>query len=69
MAVEVILTIDVARVLDLRVGDGVDADVALAVPAECFHDQSFLSGGFSLPGAETPPSVPRPSGRAAARGR
>ena len=30
----------VARVLDLRVGDGVDADVALAVPAEGSHGAS-----------------------------
>ena len=36
-AVEVILMITSVGVLDLRVGDGVDADVALAVPAECFH--------------------------------
>ena len=31
----------VARVLDLRDRDGVDADVALAVPAECLHVMSL----------------------------
>ena len=37
MAVEVILTITSRGILDLRIGDGVDADVAVAVPNECLH--------------------------------
>ena len=32
----------VARVLDLRIRDGVDADVALPVPAKCTHGRSSL---------------------------
>ena len=31
--------------LDLRVGDGVDADVALAVPGDCLHGLPSLLGG------------------------
>jgi hypothetical protein len=37
----------VARILDLRVGNGVAADVLLAVPAECFHGDIHRNDGFS----------------------
>ena len=49
MAVEVIRTIASRGSSDLGVGDGVDADVALAVPAECFHDGKTSCFSPSLP--------------------
>ena len=40
----------VGRVLDRRVGHGVDADVALAVPGQCPHVASFPEPGCAEPG-------------------
>jgi hypothetical protein len=30
----------VARMLDFRIGDGLTAQIVLAVPSQCFHEES-----------------------------